>query len=77
MDDSDGTEQSIAKSLPVNTWTFFEWKLDDQAQWDAWAGASNGTITAANVTLDAVIFKRVQNTNDIFIYMDDVSFRIQ
>ena len=77
VDDSDGTEQSIAKLVPVNTWTFFEWKLDDQAEWDAWAGASNGTITAANVTLDAVIFKRAQNSNDIFIYMDDVSFRIQ
>jgi N-acetyl-anhydromuramyl-L-alanine amidase AmpD len=77
VDDSDGTEQSIAKAVPVNTWTFLEWKLDDQAEWDAWAGASNGTITAANVTLDAIIFKRVQNANDVFIYVDDVSFRIQ
>ena len=77
VDDSDGTEQSVAKALPANTWTFLEWKLDDQAEWDAWAGASNGTITAANVTLDAVILKRTQNANPVFVYMDDVSFRIQ
>ena len=77
VDDSDGTERSIAKNLPTNAWTFFEWKLDDQAEWDAWAGASNGTITAANVTLDSIWFKRAQNANPIYIYIDDVSFRIQ
>jgi N-acetyl-anhydromuramyl-L-alanine amidase AmpD len=78
VDDSDGTERSTALSIPADAWTFVEWKLDDQAQWDAWAGASNGTITAANVSLDSIFFNRAQNTtSDVFIYIDDVSFRIQ
>jgi N-acetyl-anhydromuramyl-L-alanine amidase AmpD len=76
VDDSDGTERSIAKTLSANTWTFFEWKLDDQAEWDAWVGG-NGTITAASVTLDSIWFKRVQNDNPVYIYFDDVSFRVQ
>jgi N-acetyl-anhydromuramyl-L-alanine amidase AmpD len=77
VDDSDGTEQSSAIAVPANVWTFVEWKLDDQAQWDPWAGASNGTITASSVTLDSIFIKRAQNTNDVFVYLDDVSFRIQ
>ncbi len=76
-DDSDGTEISTAKTIPVNAWTYLEWRFDDQAQWDAWAGAANGTITAANVTLDSIFFKRAQNANDIFIYIDDVSFAVK
>jgi N-acetyl-anhydromuramyl-L-alanine amidase AmpD len=78
VDDSDGTERSTALSIPANAWTFVEWKLDDQAQWDAWAGASNGMVTATNVTLDSIFFNRTQNTtSDVFIYIDDVSFRVQ
>jgi hypothetical protein len=78
VDDSDGTERSVAKAVPADAWTFVEWKLDDQAQWDAWAGASDGIITASSVKLDSIFFNRVQNTtSDVFIYIDDVSFRIQ
>jgi N-acetyl-anhydromuramyl-L-alanine amidase AmpD len=76
VDDSDGTERSISKAVPVNAWTFFEWKLDDQTQWDPWVGG-NGTITAAQVTLDAIWFLRAQNAADVFIYIDDVQFKVQ
>jgi N-acetyl-anhydromuramyl-L-alanine amidase AmpD len=76
VDDSDGTERSIAKALPTNAWTFVEWKLDDGAQWDAWVGG-NGTITAAQVTLDSIWFLRAQNAAPIFIYIDDVQFKVQ
>lgn len=76
VDDSDGTERAIAKALPTNAWTFVEWKLDDQAQWDAWVGG-NGTITAAQVTLDSIWFLRAQNAAPIFIYIDDVQFKVQ
>jgi N-acetyl-anhydromuramyl-L-alanine amidase AmpD len=76
VDDSDGTEISTAKSLPTNAWTYFEWKLDDQTQWDAWVNG-NGIITANTVTLDAIWFNRAQNANDVFIYIDDVRFVIQ
>jgi N-acetyl-anhydromuramyl-L-alanine amidase AmpD len=76
VDDSDGTERSTAKTLPTGVWTFVEWKLDDGAQWDAWVGG-NGTITAAQVTLDSIWFLRAQNTTEIFIYIDDVQFKVQ
>lgn len=76
VDDSDGSERSIAKSLPVNAWTYFEWKLDLSADWEPWVNG-NGTITAANVTLDSIWFKRAQNANPVYIYIDDVSFKVQ
>jgi N-acetyl-anhydromuramyl-L-alanine amidase AmpD len=76
VDDSDGTERSIAKTLPGNVWTFVEWKLDDQTQWDAWVGG-DGIITASQVTLDAIWFSRSQNANPVYIYIDDVQFKIQ
>lgn len=76
VDDSDGTERSLAKTLPTGVWTYLEWKLDDGAHWDAWV-AGNGTITAAQVTLDSIWFLREQNTADLFIYIDDVQFKVQ
>jgi N-acetyl-anhydromuramyl-L-alanine amidase AmpD len=76
IDDSDGTERSLPKSVPADSWTFVEWKLDDQAQWDAWVGG-NGTITSSQVSLDAIWLFRAQNANPVYIYLDDVQFRIQ
>lgn len=76
VDDSDGTERSISRALPANTWTFVEWKLDDGAEWDAWVGG-NGFITASQVTLDAIWFFRAQNANPVYIYIDDVQFKVQ
>jgi len=76
VDDSDGLERSNGRVLPVNSWTFFEWKLDDQAMWEGFA-SGNGTITASQVTLDSIFINRAQNANEVFIYVDDVSFRIQ
>ena len=76
VDDSDGTERSVPRALPANAWTFVEVKLDDQAQWDAWAGG-NGTITAASVTLDSIVVQRANTSFDVYVYLDDVSFRVQ
>lgn len=76
VDDSDGTELSVARTLPANTWTFHEVRLDDAAQWSAWVGG-NGTITATSVTLDSVVINRAQTSYDVYVYVDDVSFRVQ
>ncbi|MFN7212276.1 MAG: hypothetical protein ACK5S2_10730 [Lysobacteraceae bacterium] len=76
VDDSDGTERSRPVALAKDTWTFVEVKLDDQALWDAWAGG-NGTITATSVTLDSIIVQRAQTAFDVYVYVDDVGFRIQ
>ncbi len=73
VDDSDGTELSTQKSIPANTWTRLEWRLDDAAQWNAWVGG-NGTLTAASVTLDAIWFYRAQTSYDVYLYLDDVTY---
>ena len=75
VDDSDGTERSTSRSLPANTWTYVEWSLSDAAQWSAWAGASNGTITASNVTLDAIWLYHANTAYTVNIYIDDVQVR--
>ncbi|MFK3650426.1 N-acetylmuramoyl-L-alanine amidase [Lysobacter enzymogenes] len=75
VDDSDGTERSVARAIPVNTWTYLEWRLDDDAQWDAWVGGANGAITAATVKLDAVWFYRDQTSFDVNLYLDDVQVK--
>ncbi len=76
IDDSDGTERSVAKSIPANTWTFLEWRLDDSAQWDAWVNG-NGAISASSVTLDAIWFYRAQTSYTVYVYIDDVTHRTQ
>jgi hypothetical protein len=76
VDDSDGTEISRAVTLPQNQWFFHEVWLDDSAQWSPWVGG-NGVITAPQVTLDAIVIERAQTNWDVYIYIDDVSFRIQ
>ncbi|WP_363799119.1 SpoIID/LytB domain-containing protein [Lysobacter firmicutimachus] len=72
IDDSDGTERAVARAIPSGQWTWLEWALDDPAQWNAWAGASNGSIDAASVRLDAVWFLREQTRYDVNLYLDDV-----
>ncbi|MCX7562103.1 peptidoglycan recognition family protein [Xanthomonadaceae bacterium XH05] len=74
IDDSDGTERSIARTIPANTWTYLEWNLADAAHWDAWVGG-NGAITASTVTLDAIWFYRAQTAYNVFVYIDDVQIR--
>lgn len=75
IDDRDGTERSISRSLPANSWTYVEWKLSDAAQWRAWAGNSNGKIDAANVTLDAIWLMRAETQYTVNVYIDDVQIR--
>lgn len=75
VDDSDGTERSLTRAIPANTWTYVEWNLSDAAQWNAWAGNSNGTITASSVKLDAIWLYRAQTSYDVQIYIDNVQVR--
>lgn len=76
VDDSDGTELSVARTLSPNTWTFHEVSLDNSAQWSAWVGG-NGVITASSVTLDSIVINRAQTSYDVYVYIDDVRFRVQ
>lgn len=75
IDDSDGTERSASRAIPANTWTYVEWHLADAAQWNAWAGNSNGAITASTVKLDAIWFHRAQTSYNVQLYVDNVQVR--
>ena len=75
IDDSDGTERSVSRAIPANTWTYLEWSLSDDAQWNAWVGGANGAITAASVKLDALWFYRDQTSFDVNLYVDDVQVK--
>lgn len=74
IDDSDGTERSVSRSLPANQWTYVQWSLTDSAQWNAWVGG-NGAISAGSVTLDAIWLYRAQTSYDVNVYIDDVQIR--
>lgn len=74
VDDSDGTERSISRAIPANTWTYLSWSLTDAAQWNAWVGG-NGAITASSVTLDAIWISRAQTSYNVFVYIDDVQIK--
>jgi len=71
IDDSDGTERSVTRSLAANSWTYVSWSLTDAGQWNAWVGG-NGAISAATVKLDAVWLYRAQTAYDVNVYIDDV-----
>lgn len=72
IDDSDGTERSISKTLAANKWTYVEWKLSDAAQWNAWTGGSNGAITASTVKLDAIWLYHANTSYTVNTYIDNV-----
>ena len=74
IDDSDGTERSVSRSVPANTWTWVSWSLTDAAQWNAWVGG-NGAITAGTVKLDAVWLYHANTSYDVNVYIDDVQAR--
>lgn len=71
IDDSDGTERSVSRALPANSWTYVSWSLTDAGQWNAWVGG-NGAITAGTVKLDAIWLYRAQTAYDVNVYIDDV-----
>lgn len=71
IDDNDGTELSITKSIPANQWSYVEWKLDQSADWNAWVGG-NGSISSDKVTLDAIWFHRKQTTYPVHLLVDRV-----
>jgi hypothetical protein len=73
IDDSDGTERSDTKSIPVNQWTFLEWSLDDASQWNPWY-LGNGSLNASQVSIDALWFFRAQTSYNVYLYIDDVQY---
>lgn len=73
-DDSDGTERSTKKSVPTSAWTYLEWKLDDQAEWDAWSGGNGVIDNTTGLTLDAIWIYRNNASSQAVVYIDDVTY---
>ena len=65
------TREHLSCAIPANAWTWVEWNLADAAAWNAWVGG-NGTITAANVTLDAIWLQRAHTTYTVNVHLDEV-----
>lgn len=74
IDDGAATERSTLRAVAANTWTYVEWNLADANQWNAWVGG-NGTIDAANVTIDAIWLERAHTTFTVNAYLDEVQWR--
>ena len=77
IDDSDGTERSTSKTIPTGAWTFLEWYLDDQSQWDAWSGGNGVLDSTTALTLDAIWFYRPNTRTTAWVFVDDVGWRQQ
>lgn len=75
VDDGAGTERSIPVAIPANKWTYVAWNLNNAANFNAWAGSSNGSIDAATVTLDAIWFYRAQTSYNVQMYVDNVQVK--
>lgn len=71
VDDGDGTERSVARSVPANAWTWVQWSLADAAQWSPWSGG-NGRIDVAAPTLDAVWLLHANTSYNLNVYLDDI-----
>lgn len=69
LDDSDGNEQGVLRSVPTDgEWHLVEWDLDSADDWNTFAGG-NGVIDAESVTLDAMYLASPTN-RDVIVYWD-------
>ncbi len=71
IDDSDGIEKGTMQNIfNDNQWHLYQWNLSDNAQWSAFTG--NGTIEAASITIDALLFTAPNGSANWTILIDDV-----
>jgi hypothetical protein len=72
IDDSDGTEQSIAKSIYNDgVWHLYEFDLTN---FQGSAVTGNGVINGPNVTLDAIMLSRNHSTTNWYFWIDEVKY---
>lgn len=66
-------ERGLAQDVIAdNEWHLYQWNLEDDSQWTAFAGGANGVIDAVGgvVTIDSIFFAGSGNAQ---IFMDNVS----
>lgn len=80
VDDGTGNERgSFLSIIADGLWHIYEWDLDNAAQWEAapYGTGSNGTVDAANVTIDGILFWSTGVTNadnNATFYIDYVAW---
>lgn len=69
IDAPDTADRGIAKQVIADgKWHLYEWSLDDDDQWEAWANG-DGIIDAATATIDSIQFF---GTGQATVYLDAV-----
>jgi GH25 family lysozyme M1 (1,4-beta-N-acetylmuramidase) len=70
-DPSPAIDRGIGKEVIADgRWHLYEWNLDDESQWAAWAGGANGTIDGPTVTIDSIQFA---GAGDALFFLDGVA----
>jgi GH25 family lysozyme M1 (1,4-beta-N-acetylmuramidase) len=70
-DPSPAIDRSVGKEvLPDGRWHLYEWNLEDDTQWQAWAGGADGMIDGPTVTIDSIQFAGAGNA---LLYLDGVA----
>lgn len=68
--DVTSTERGEFRSVIAdNQWHKYEWFLEEESEWDAWVGGSNGEINATHVSIDSI---QLIGSSDAQVYLDDV-----
>jgi hypothetical protein len=65
-------DRGVFKNMPAdNQWHLYEWNLEDNNDWDAWA-SGDGIIDTVDFTIDSI---QIQNSSDIdaIIYLDEIA----
>ncbi|MEX2308804.1 MAG: GH25 family lysozyme [Pirellulales bacterium] len=77
IDDPVGVNTALERGIALdiiadNQWHLYQWDLEDEFQWEAFAGGANGAIDAemGTVTIDSIWFAGV---GDAQIYLDTVA----
>ena len=79
LDDGSTGHLERAVRVPItadNQWHLYQWNIDDDAQWDAFAGTgANGTIESATATIDSIFIDAVRTSGDqdAVFFIDSVS----
>jgi hypothetical protein len=77
IDDPVGGNTALERGVALeviadNQWHLYQWDLEDELDWEAFAGGANGAIDAVmgTVTIDSIWFAGIGNAQ---IYLDSVS----
>ncbi|MEO0530149.1 MAG: SpoIID/LytB domain-containing protein [Planctomycetota bacterium] len=70
IDDPTTGDRGVRRNVIADgEWHEYKWRLDRDADWEAWAGAGNGSIDGLNVSLDSI---QLFGSSDATVFLDSV-----